>query len=134
MSTTIDKNKNPQQISDRAKQQNSEPRKLLNNLRQYTSSLIVASRGICKPSSSSGSSSRVEEALLITMNRSRDILRILSKMEDKLEGFEGGSAKRSLERYTATQPTFLKRRKLAKPEETRIADTKLPKIEVIDIE
>ena len=125
-----DKDKSKQSQS---KQQHSEPRKLLNNLRQYTSSLIVASRGICKPSSS-GSCSRVEEALLITMNRSKDIMRILSEMEDNLEGFEGGSAKRSLERYTSTQPVFLKRQKSIKKEAIVNDETQLSNIEVIDIE
>lgn len=115
-------------------QMNSVPRKLLHNFRQYTSSLIVASRGVCKPvpSSTGSGSNRVEEALMITMNRSRDISQILSEMSENLEGYEGGSAKKSLEQYSSTQPTVLKKRK----RETAVRKdlNKLPSIEVIDIE
>ena len=92
---------------------NTAPRKLITYYRQYASSLIVASKGACKasaPASSSGTS-RVEEALMITMNRSRDIMSLLSDMEDTLLGFEGCSAKRALERYSELNPCALKKTK-----------------------
>ena len=110
---------------------NTAPRKLITYYRQYASSLIVASKGACKasaPASSSGNS-RVEEALMITMNRSRDIMSLLSDMEDTLLGFEGCSAKRALERYSELNPCALKKTK----KENSLSDKNINEvIELVD--
>jgi len=110
---------------------NTAPRKLITYYRQYASSLIVASKGACKASApaSSGGTSRVEEALMITMNRSRDIMSLLSDMEDTLLGFEGCSAKRALERYSELNPCALKKAK----KENSLSDKNMNEvIELVD--
>mmetsp|Transcript_24060 Transcript_24060/g.36103 ORF Transcript_24060/g.36103 Transcript_24060/m.36103 type:complete len:135 (-) Transcript_24060:374-778(-) len=103
---------------------------LLQNFNHFSSSLIVASRGACK--SGSGTQSRVDEALMITMNRSRDIHRIASEMEDKLKGYEGGNAKRALEHFAQTQPCFAFKKLKTDDDNEKKPDVKT--ISVIDID